>query len=275
MMKNLIFIIAVFLSRLCCAQEMPFSLTYESTMAGLGIAGVYDSYLSPLKYNGKALEFVSEKMQNSRFAGGKTVTQRLVSLELAKSYNPAGTAFACSGIFLYDYGMFYRCSPVEKMDLFAGSQAECLLGFIYNNRNGNNPATGKLHLNMNISIIASYSLNIKQTPLRLSYQLSVPFAGAMYSPEFGQSYYEMYYVADGANLIHFSSFHNYISCRNLISAEILFSKTAFRLGFLHSFYQTRVNHIDSQILSKALLIGFSRNFFVVPPRQTGRYKAVF
>jgi hypothetical protein len=262
-MKRLFLIIAVFYATVCFSQKFPFSPTYRSTMAGIGATSVYDSYLSPLKYSGVSFFLTSEQMNLTRFADGKIIAQQLLSLEFAKTYNPAQTAFAYSGLLQYDFGMFYRFFPARNFSVFAGTQADALLGFIYNSRNSNNPATGKAHLNLNLSAMASYSFRINKIPVRLSDQVSLPFVGAMYSPEFGQSYYEMY-DGEWKHLIHLSSFHNFLFFKNFLSAEISVAKTTFRVGYLHSFYQTRINSLDAQMISNAFFIGISKNFFVAP-----------
>jgi hypothetical protein len=256
-------------------KESLIPLTYQSTMVGFGTGSVYDSYLSPLKYTGENVGLYYEQMKMTGLMNGNISAQYLFNLNYSWSNNLTETASYYAGILEYDYGLYYRFEPIEKLKIFAGTQVGSQLGFVYNTRNGNNPATGKLHLNLNLSAIATYKLKIKSQPLLLRYQIGIPFVGAMYSPQFGQSYYEIG-LGDDENLIHLASFHNYFSGRNSLSVEIPFNRTTFRLAYIGSFYETRINDLDTQIRTSTFCIGFSKNFYVVSGRKNrNNYHNVF
>ena len=140
------------------------------------------------------------------------------------------------------------------------------MGFVYSTRNGNNPATGKAHIDLSLSAIVNYKLKIRSQPISLRNQLSIPFIGAMYSPQFGQSYYEIGLGATD-NLVHFASFHNYFSARNMLSAEIPLKAFTLLFSYHFSFYETRINDLDTQFINNTFYIGFSSNFFVVRGKQ--------
>jgi hypothetical protein len=251
-------------------------LTYQSTSLGYGTGNVYDSYLSPLKYSGKNVKLRHEQMKMTSWMNGNIAAQHLFNIDYSWSKNKTETASYYNGIINYNYGLFYRFNPAEKLQVFAGTQVDGLLGFIYNTRNGNNPATGKFHLNLNLSAIATYKLKIKSQPLFLKYQLSLPFTGIMYSPQFGQSYYEIG-LGDNKDLVHFSSFHNYLAFRNNLSIEIPLNWITFRFDFVNSFYETRINDLDTQIYTNTFCVGISKNFYVVPGRKPNKnvYRHVF
>jgi hypothetical protein len=178
-------------------------------------------------------------------------------------------------MFEYNYGLFYRFQPVDKLQIFTGPQAGGLLGFVYNTRNGNNPATGTAHLNFNLSAIANYNLQIRSQPVNLRYQLSFPFIGVMYAPPFGQSYYEIG-LGVTENLVHMASFHNYFSARNILSAEIPLNRFTLRFSYSFYFYETRMNDVDTQLITNTFYLGFSRNIFNVQGnRKKNNYRYVF
>ena len=257
------------------SQEAPIPLTYRSVMLGYGTSSVYDSYLSPLKYTGENFGLYFEQMKNTGLKNGNISEQHLLNANYSWSKNKSGTASYYNGFLKYNYGLYYRLKPVEKLQIFTGMQAGGLLGFVYNTRNGNNPATGKAHLDLSLSAIANYNLKIHSQPLNLRYQLSLPFIGAMYSPSFGQSYYEIGLgVTD--NLVHFSSLHNYISAYNTLSAEIPLKKFTLRLSYIFSIYETRINELDTQMFNNTFYFGLSHNFFTVRGKQKkDNYRYVF
>ena len=49
-------------------------------------------------------------------------------------------------------------------------------------RNGNNPASAKADIDLNISAMAIYKLRVKEYPMTLRYQFTIPFAGVLFSP---------------------------------------------------------------------------------------------
>ena len=259
----------------CFSQDTPISLTYKATTIGFGTSSVYDSYLSPLKYLGNNVGLHYELMKNTNLMKGNISSQQLINASYSWSKNSTKTASLYNGFFEYNFGLFHKFKPVEKFQVFAGMQAGGLLGFVYSTRNGNNPATGKAHLNLSLSAIANYKLKIGSQPLNIKNQFSLPFIGAMYSPNFGQSYYEIGLGATD-NLVHLASFNNYFSARNIFSAEIPFNRFTLLLSYHFSFYETRINDLDTRIITNTFCVGFSSNFFVVRGKQkNNNYSYVF
>ena len=260
---------------LCFSQEPPIPLTYRNIMVGFGTSSVYDTYLSPLKYTGDNMGLVYEQAKNTGLLNGNISAQHLFNANYSWSKNNAGTASYYSGIVEYNYGLHYRFKPVEKWQFFAGMQAGGLLGFVYNTRNDNNPATGKAHLNLSLSGIANYKLQLCKQPILFRDQVGIPFVGALYSPQYGESYYEIS-LGDASHLVHLASFNNYLSLRNMLSAEFPFNNFTLRLAYSFSYYETRINSLDTRLITNTFYIGFSQNFFVVSEKhKKNNYRYVF
>ena len=245
-------------------------------MFGIGKANVYDTYLSPLNYSGNSYGFMEESMKMTKLFEGNVAAQQLFNIDFFSTRNKAGNSTAYTGFMEYSYGLFYRFAPASNLKVFAGSQVNGLTGFVYNVRNSNNPATAKAHLNLSLSIAASYGFNIKSWLFRLRYQISSPFAGIMFSPHYGQSYYEIS-LGDDTHLLYFSSYHNQVFFRNMLSLEIPFSFTTLRLMYAGSIYETRINEIDTRIHNNGFMLGFSKEFFTVSGKKQaqGNYKRIF
>jgi hypothetical protein len=258
------------------AQSSPeIPLTYESSMIGIGNTSVYDTYLSPLEYKGNNISVIYEQMNTTGWLNGRIFAQHLFTLDVADTKNSRGSAGNYTGSLDYGYGLYYHFKPVRKIQFFAGVQADALLGFVYNNHNGNNPATGKINLNLNLSGMASYKFRIKKQPIQLRYQLNIPVTGVLFSPQFGQSYYEIG-LGDHQGLFHFASFHNQRIMRNLLSAELPLNSCTLRLAYMNWIYETRINHLDTRIASNSFYVGFSKNFFVVKGKENkNNYHYVF
>jgi hypothetical protein len=289
MIKKKHTIIQILLRKICALYLLPFALhpspclaqeaiplTYQSTLLGIGKTNVYDSYLSPLLYKGVNIGLIYEQMKMTALWDGNVSAQHLFNLEVAETDNVSGTATDYAGSLEYGYGLHYRFQPVHKIRFFAGMQAGGLVGFIYNTRNGNNPATAKVNINLNASGMAAYRFQIRNQPVDLRYQLNIPLAGMLFSPEFGQSYYEIG-METGTPLMYFASFHNQLAMRNLFSVELPFASCTLRLAYMNWVYETQINDLDTHILSQSFYFGFSKQFYTVSgKKQTkNQYRSVF
>ncbi|MDL2322842.1 DUF3316 domain-containing protein [Bacteroidales bacterium OttesenSCG-928-A17] len=268
-------LLLIFLSSLMVRsqQEEPVSLVYQSSMIGYGKSSVYDTYLSPIEYKGNDIGLYHEQMKMTGLLSGNVSAQHLLNINFSWGDNETGTATNYTGFLDYAYGLHYKFEPIDKLQLFAGSQANGLLGFVYNSRNGNNPAAGKAHINLNLSAIASYRFNIKSQPIFVRYQLNIPFLGAMFSPEFGQSYYEIS-LGDQDQLAHFASFHNYLSIRNIVSVEVPVNRFTFRLSYQNWVYETQINKLETRINRNSFYIGLSKNFYTVPYKKRAKVNSI-
>jgi hypothetical protein len=244
-------------------------------MIGAGTGSVYDSYLSPLKYTGSNYGLYYERMKNTGLMKGNVSAQHLLNVNYSQSKNNAGNASYYAGIMEYNYGLFYRFKPDKQWQVFAGPQAGGFFGFVYNTRNGNNPATGKAHVNVNLSAIVNYKTEILSQPVGFRYQISLPFVGVMYAPPFGQSYYEIS-LGVTENLVHPAFYHNHLSASNMLSAEIPLDKFTLRIAYRFSVYETRINDVNTQLITNTFYIGFSGDFFTVSGKQKkNNYRYVF
>jgi hypothetical protein len=254
-------------------EQIP--LTYQSILVGVGQSNIYDTYLSPLKYRGVNLNIMSEQMKMTGLGNGNLSVQHLFNIGLADTKNPTETATNYLGILEYSYGMHYHFKQVQRIRFMAGMQLDGLIGGIYNTRNGNNPATAKAHINLNLSGMATYRIQIKKQPIRLRYQLNFSVLGLQFSPEYGQSYYEIE-LGTKSKLIHRASFHNQLAMRNIFSVELPFNFCTFRLSYMNWIYETRISGLNTQILSGSFYLGFSRNFFSVRGRKAqSHFQTVF
>ena len=254
-------------------EDKSTSLVYQSFMIGYGKNSVYDTYLSSIEYKGNDIGFYREHMKMTGLFNGNVSAQHLFNINFSWGDNKTGTATNYAGFLDYAYGLHYKFESGKRLQLFAGGQANGLLGFVYNSRNGNNPATGKAHININLSAIASYRFNIKSQPIFLRYQINVPFVGVMFSPEFGQSYYEIS-LGDSDQLAHFASFHNYLSLRNMISVEVPVNSFTFRLSYMNNIYETRINNLETRITRNSFYIGLSKNFYTVSYKKRSKMNLI-
>ena len=242
-------------------EALPRS-TNSATLVGMGGYNLMDTYLSPgapeRNYTGVGFSVLHERMQMTRLADQRISRQQLFRGELARTENAAATATDLAGFATYSLGYHYHfTSPLPDLQLLAGVMAQGWLGFIYNTRNGNNPASTKADADLRLSAMAFYTLRIKGYPIRLRYQGAIPFAGVCFSPHYNQSYYEIFDLGNHAGVVQFNSFHNKWAYQQLLTADFPIGALTLRVGFLGNYYRTDLNAIQSHVVSRSFVIGLA------------------
>ena len=235
----------------------------RSTLYGVGYTRVLDTYLSPQEYTGIEGRFLHERMRMTTLLDGRVSTQSMIQANVAYTENHSGTGNEISGLVNWTYGLHYHFRVTDHLRILAGALGDANLGFIYNTRNSNNPAQAKAYLNLTASAMAIYKFHIKELPFTVRYQVNVPFMGVMFSPNYQQSYYEIFTLGNHHGVVNFTSVHNQPSMRQLLTLDIPVSRTTLRIGYMGDFQQSKVNDIRCHTYSHAFMIGFVKELYLL------------
>lgn len=235
----------------------------RSVMVGAGKTNVYDTYLSPLEYRGPELRFMHESMRMTRLMGGRVSAQRIVQVNASSTDNISKSGKSYSGMFNWTYALHYQYNVDDRLKILFGPMLDLNGGFIYNTHNSNNPAQAKVYGSIDASAMAIYKLRIVRYPMTLRYQANLPFIGVMFSPEYGQSYYEIFSLKHSGKNVLFTSFHNAPTVRQMLTLDFPIGKTIMRAGYLCDIQQAKVNNLKSHFYSHNFMIGFVRNFQMI------------
>lgn len=233
------------------ATPLPKLYTNNSWMFGAGSSNMYDTYLSPLKYKGYSLRIYNERMRRTTWFNYRFYKQQFIELEFAKGDNPAKNASDYWILGNYRLGGHYTLLNNGNFRFGVGGLWDVNLGVLYSERNGNNPASARAYTNLNLSVMASYKLPW----FAVRWQLDSPFMGILFSPRYGQSYYEIS-LGNSAKVVNFASFHNQRALRNYITFDIPINKYIVRVGYLGSYYQTKVHSLQTHHYTHNFVIGF-------------------
>ena len=140
-------------------------------------------------------------------------------------------------------------------------------GFVYNRRNSNNPAQAKAYGNLAGSGMVSYRFRLGNYPLIARYQANLPLMGVMFSPESGQSYYEIFSLKHGGKNILFTSLHNQTALRQLLTLDFPVGNMNVRAGYICDIQQAKVNHLKSHTWSHVFMLGFVKNFYLIKNKK--------
>ncbi|WP_036787858.1 DUF3316 domain-containing protein [Phocaeicola abscessus] len=234
----------------------------RATLYGIGYTNILDTYLSPMEYTGTELRILKESMRMTKLMDGQVSTQSIFQLHLSYTKNKAETGREFSGWINWSLAWHYQFR-FHRLKLLAGPMLDMNLGYIYNIRNSNNPAQAIANTSVDLSGMAVYHFQIRHYPLVARYQLNIPIAGIMFSPEYGQSYYEIFELKhDGKNVI-FTTPANHPSFRQFISLDFPIGKVNLRAGYMCDIQQASVNHLKSHAWSHLFMIGLIKNFCVL------------
>ena len=205
----------------------------RATMYGVGFTNVFDTYLSPQEYKGVDFRISRESMRMTK----------------------------------WNYGLHYNFPITSNFKLLAGGLIDLNGGFVYNLRNGNNPAQARAYINLDASGMAIWDLRIKNYLISLRYQVNLPFAGIMFSPNYGQSYYEIFTLGNWNGVINFTSLHNQPSLRQMLTVDFPVGRAKMRLAYLWDAQQSKVNDIKTHTYSHVFMVGFVKELFLIRDKK--------
>lgn len=235
----------------------------RATMYGVGFTNVFDSYLSPQEYRGIDFRISRESMQMTKLFDGNISVQNFFQADLGYTHNRADNNNTFSGLVNWNYGLHYQFRITENFKLLAGALFDVNGGFVYNLRNSNNPASARAFVNLDASGMAIWHLRIKNYPMVFRYQLNVPVIGAMFSPHYGQSYYEIFTLGNASGVVKFTSLHNQPSLRQMLSIDFPVGYTKVRLSYMADLQQSDINNIRTHTYSHVFMVGFVKDMFRV------------
>ncbi|MDR1004812.1 MAG: DUF3316 domain-containing protein [Prevotellaceae bacterium] len=235
----------------------------RATLYGIGTANVYDTYLSPQAYKGIDLRILRESSRMTKWWNGNLSRQTLFQVDVGYTHNRVDNNNTFSGLMNWNYGLHYNFPVTPRFRLLTGAVLDLNGGFVYNLRNGNNPASARAYANIDASGMAVWDLRIRNYPITLRYQLNVPLLGAMFSPHYGQSYYEIFVVGNTGGVVQFTALHNNPSLRQLLSADIPLCKATLRLAWMWDAQQSAVNGVRTHTYSHVFMAGVVKKFVLV------------
>ncbi len=231
----------------------------NAQMVAIGATEILDTYLSPEKYSGIELRYLSH---TTRVEAGNRYTQQIIhQASLCNATDRSGDGSEVAGLYTFSYARHYNWQLMGgRLHVKAGGLADLNLGAIYNTRNQNNPAQMRLSMMVAPSAVAICPFRIKRLRCSARYELSVPLVGVMFSPYYGQSYYEIFSRGNYDHNVVPVTVFSAPSMRHLLTLDLKWKKTTYRLGYLGDFQQAEVNHLKQHVYTHAFMIGIVRHF---------------
>ena len=238
------------------AERRPTARTF---LIGLGKTNQLDTYLSPMEYTGTQVSFLTQSERMTHLAQHHISFQSTFFGAYTSTDNPAETATYTGARLAYDAAWHYHFSPFRNFNLKGGAMIGTDLGFLYNDRNGNNPAQGQFSMDISLSAGADYSFSLWKLPMQASYQADLPMVGMMFCPEFGESYYEISQNGVGHDIL-FAHPGNALSLRQLLTLDFCLKRVTLRVGYLCDIRQRDAHSLKYHDISHSCMFGIVRYF---------------
>lgn len=232
----------------------------NTMMLGIGSQTELDTYLSSREYSGFTARFVSHTVRHKATTRWAT---RVVHVGQFFNGDMKGTddGNEIGGIYNFQWGRQYSLPiRVSGLEVSVGATADLAAGFLYNTRNSNNPAQARLAINIGPVAAARYTFHLWQKPFALGLEMNLPVCGLMFSPNYGQSYYEIFSQGNYDHNIVPTTIMSTPSLTTMLSLDIPVGRDALRIGYIGDFQQSRINQIKRHSYCHYLMIGYSRSF---------------
>ena len=267
--SKIILALATLLMVETAAQAQDERIVTNARMVGIGGAQVLDTYLSPLHYTGPELRYLSHTLRE-RADTLRWFHEIIHQGSLSVLDNKSGRGGEMAGNYNFQYGWHRHLGRWQLgggvLHLAVGGNIDANLGFIYNTRNSNNPAQARASLSFTPTAAVDYTVGVRH-PIGVRYEVGVPLVGVMFSPNYGQSYYEIFSEGNYDHNIVPTWVGNTPSMRQMLTLDYCLWGTTLRVGYLGDYQQAHVNHLKSHIYTHALVVGVVRKFSVKKLRQ--------
>lgn len=235
----------------------------NAQMLGIGTANVLDTYLSQEKYNGTELRYISHTVREN---GSKVSRELIHQAQLIYTHNRRDNNNELGGYYNFQYNWQYVINKWTigngDLRLKAGGGIDTRLGFLYNTSNANNPAQAYGQLNIAPNVTADYHFHLWEKPFCLRYGLQIPLIGLAFSPNYGQSYYEIFTQGNYDHNLVFTTPINAPSLRQMVTIDFTLHHTTFRLGYLGDYQQAKMNGLRQHTWSNLFVLGIVRTFSI-------------
>ncbi|NLI35638.1 MAG: DUF3316 domain-containing protein [Bacteroidales bacterium] len=269
--RTLILCIELLLPTVLSAQKLDSlrtnQLTVRCVQYGIGHSNILDTYLSTQEYKGIDFRTSRETMRMTNIGKGNVSVQNFLQADFSFGKNRVDNNNTLAGMVNWNYGLHYQFKLSDNFKLLAGGLGDTNLGFIYNLRNSNNPASLRAYINLDASAMAIWHFHIKKKAFVLRYQLNTPILGVMFSPEMGESYYEIFSLGHYSGTIKLTSLHNQPSLRQFLSLDIPIGQQQIRLTYLGDLQQSHVNNIKTHYYSNVFMVGFVKRLYKLSNKE--------
>lgn len=243
----------------------PYRVVVKSTLHGLARIDNLDTYLSGYDYKGYGYQFAGESFRKAHI--GSCDFKYLTRSHIVAGYATQHDNMMYMLTGSRSWNGYHTLHAGRRLQLLAGVGLQAMCGALYMPGNGNNPVSAKLHATVGASGMAIYRFNVAGNEYTARCIVDVPLAGVMFSPEFGQSYYEIFGLGDTDGTVKITNPVDCPSWQYALSLDIPIATrshgSTLRIAYIGNVYQTRANSLRTHMYSHTIAVGFVRTIYKI------------
>ncbi len=220
----------------------------------IGTKTALSTYLSPLTYSGMNWSLMGNWKKVLSRKAPDIIMEFDTEASAARLLNKSKTAYEYSIDVRFGYGMKWRRRLPAGVQVTAGGELDIQGGALYLPRNSNNPAAVLASISLAPTAGVSYHFNIRKLPVLLTDEVRIPSLGIFFSPQYGETYYEIY-LGNHKGLVQTGWWGNNFRIDNLLCATLDFGRTAMTIGYRFRTDTSWVNQLNTQIFSHSFVVG--------------------
>ena len=233
------------------SESRPVTGIYSIEYGGKSVLA---TYLSPLRYTGSDIGISGSWTKAMPFAPQSAIMHFEGGGDFASLWNPAKTAKMVGLTAYFRWGMSWRHRLPCSIQLTAGGSIGIDGGAYYLMRNGNNPVEALGNVSLSARASLSRPFKVGKLNFLLRDEVSLPSLSLFFSPEYGETYYEIY-LGNHKGLLHAGWWGNNFRIDNLLSVTLDFGRTAVMAGYRLKADNQWANYLNTKIITHSLVIG--------------------
>ena len=241
----------------------------NTKLIGVGASQILDTYISPEHYDGTEFRFV-DNTERRRNSGGGTNAYSKWSTDIRHRAFVSHTSPRSddskdiAGLYTFGMGRHRHWDLAGgSLHLKAGITGQASIGFLYNTRNGNNPGQLRTGINLSPSAAAVYDFRLFGKRFSVEYEVTAPLVGLMFTPHYGQSYYEILTRGNYDHNIVATTPFNAPSMQNALTLQMHLRHLSVSVGYLGDYRQSDVNNLKYHNYSHLVVVGLTKRFYIV------------
>ena len=239
----------------------PYRVVQRSTLHGVSLLNTLDTYLSGYNHKGAGYHIQHGTLRRAHTGSYNWIfqTRTDVTLGIATQHSNSQFVFMASR----RWSGYHPFAMNGNLKILAGAQIRAEGGALYTPAYSNNPVSAKIGATMDASVMAVYTLPIGEKEYRARYTMDLPLIGAMFAPEYGQSYYEIFGLGHTKGTVHLSTPFNAPSMTHSFAIDIPTRKSTLRIAYIADIYQSNINSLRTHIYTHSFLVGYSHTIYKV------------
>lgn len=221
----------------------------------VGYTDLLDTYLSQEKFTSTEYGYLAQTLSRRDSSRWVRLTRHHALVSVAGTRGNSGSLLSL--MYQLQAGALRRWQwTAPRLTLLAGAVIDGTIGGSYDTRNTNNPAQARLALALDPTARLSWKCGSPRHPMTLHYQVAMPLIGMAFSPNYGQSYYEIFSRDNYDHNIVCTSPFSALQLYQQLYLDFRLWRTTFRVGYLGEIRQMKANSLKYHQYTHSFTLGW-------------------